>query len=47
MPLEFGHTLGDPIGGQRAAGFLITGLYEDIDPESILGTYIPTRASKP
>ena len=47
----FGITLIDPIGGQIAAGFVPTGFYKDIDPESILGTYIPTdiatRASKP
>jgi SAM-dependent methyltransferase len=50
-PLEFGHTLGDQIGGQLAAGFVLTGFYEDIDSESVLGEHIPsyiaTRASKP
>ena len=50
-PLEFGHTLGDQIGGQLAAGFVLTGFYEDIDPESVLGEYIPsyiaTRALRP
>jgi len=50
-PLEFGHTLGDQIGGQLGAGFVLTGFYEDIDPESVLGGYIPsyiaTRALKP
>lgn len=50
-PLEFGHTLDDQIGGQLAAGFVLTGLYEDIDPESVMGDYIPsyiaTRALKP
>ena len=50
-PLEFGHTLADQIGGQIAAGFALTGFYEDIDPETILGKYIPsyiaTRAVKP
>jgi 2-polyprenyl-3-methyl-5-hydroxy-6-metoxy-1,4-benzoquinol methylase len=50
-PLEFGHTLGDQIGGQLAAGFVLVGFYEDIDPESVLGGYIPsyiaTRATKP
>ncbi len=50
-PLEFGHTLGDQVGGQLAAGFLLAGFYEDIDPESVLGGYIPsyiaTRALKP
>ncbi len=28
-PMEFGHTLDDLIGGQIAAGFVITGFYED------------------
>jgi SAM-dependent methyltransferase len=50
-PLEFGHTLGDQIGGQLAAGFVLTGFYEDIDPDTILGQHIPsyiaTRAVKP
>src|SRR4051812_22295895 len=38
-PLEFGHTLGDQIGGQIEAGFVLTGFYDDIDPESVLGEY--------
>ena len=50
-PLEFGHTLDDQIGGQISAGFLLTGFYEDIDPDTILGRYIPsylaTKALKP
>lgn len=50
-PLEFGHTLADQIGGQIAAGFALTGFYEDIDPDTILGKHIPsyiaTRALKP
>ena len=50
-PLEFGHTLADQIGGQIAAGFALTGFYEDIDPDTILGTHIPsyiaTKATKP
>jgi SAM-dependent methyltransferase len=50
-PLEFGHTLDDQIGGQVAAGFVLTGLYEDTDPDYFLGrhiaTYIATRATKP
>ena len=50
-PLEFGHTLDDQIGGQINAGFLLTGFYEDIDPDTILGKHIPsyiaTRATKP
>jgi hypothetical protein len=47
----FGITDFDLIGGQLAARFLISGLYEDIDPEPILGTnipnYIATWASTP
>jgi SAM-dependent methyltransferase len=50
-PLEFGHTLDDQIGGQIAAGFSLTGFYEDIDPDTVLGKYIPsyiaTKATKP
>src|SRR5262249_52902496 len=50
-PLEFGHTLEDQIGGQLAAGFVLTGFYEDIDPDTILGEHIPsylaTKAVKP
>jgi SAM-dependent methyltransferase len=50
-PLEFGHTLEDQIGGQIAAGFVLTGFYEDSDPDYLLGrhiaTYIATRATKP
>jgi SAM-dependent methyltransferase len=50
-PMEFGHTLADQIGGQLAAGFVLTGLYEDIDPDTILGQHIPsylaTKAMKP
>jgi SAM-dependent methyltransferase len=49
--LEFGHTLEDQFGGQIAAGFALTGFYEDSDPEYLLGqylaTYIATRATKP
>ncbi len=33
VPLEFGHTLEDQIGGQLAAGFLLAGFYEDRNPE--------------
>jgi SAM-dependent methyltransferase len=51
QPLEFGHTLDDQIGGQLAAGFLLSGFYEDIDPGSPLAdripTFIATRAIKP
>jgi SAM-dependent methyltransferase len=50
-PLEFGHTLEDQIGGQLEAGFLLANFYEDLDPTSILGKYLPTfiatRAIKP
>lgn len=50
-PLEWSHTLEEQIGGQLAAGFLLTGLYEDIDPHSVLKDYTPTflatRAVRP
>ena len=50
-PLVFGHTLDDQIGGQFAAGFALSGFYEDHDPDHPLGKLIPafcaTRALKP
>ena len=53
-PMEFSHTLDDQIGGQLAAGFVITGFYEDRTPPSQqepLTMYMPTcmatRAVKP
>jgi SAM-dependent methyltransferase len=50
-PWEFGHTLQDQVGGQIAAGFVLTGFQEDVDPTSILAkhipTYLATRATKP
>lgn len=53
-PMEFSHTLDDQIGGQLAAGFTITGFYEDRTPPSEkepLTMYMPncmaTRALKP
>jgi SAM-dependent methyltransferase len=53
VPLEFGHTLEDQIGGQTEAGFVITGLYEDRDRaedgdllSEYTSTYIATRAEK-
>ncbi len=50
-PLEWSHSLEEQIGGQLEAGFLLSGLYEDIDPTSVLQEYIPTfvatRAVKP
>jgi SAM-dependent methyltransferase len=49
-PLEFGHSLTDLLGGQIDAGFVITGFYEDICPDSPISqyhpTYIATRAVK-
>ena len=51
LPLEFGHSLTDLLGGQCAAGFLITDLYEDYMLDSPLHNYHPnyvaTRAVKP
>lgn len=51
-PLEFGHTLEDLIGGQLAAGFVLTGFFEDIHGppqplERYLAPFIATRALKP
>jgi hypothetical protein len=42
FPLEFGHTLEDQIGGQIAAGLLLAGFYEDIQPQAALSEYTPT-----
>ena len=49
--LEFGHSLEDQIGGQIAAGFVMTGFFEDssgwgdlLDP--YINTFIATRATK-
>jgi SAM-dependent methyltransferase len=41
-PLEFSHSLDEQIGGQIAAGFVITGFYEDRDPSSVLDEFLPT-----
>ena len=50
-PLEWSHTLTDQIGGQLAAGFVLTDLYEDRHTGHPLaeytGTYLATRAVKP
>ena len=53
-PLDFGHSLEDQIGGQLAAGFALTGFYEDgYTPEAkdrlsqFIDTFIATRAVKP
>ena len=53
-PLEFGHTLGDQIGGQLDAGFVLTALYdnhadsaEGENPvDRHLAVYLATRALK-
>jgi SAM-dependent methyltransferase len=49
-PLAFGHSLDDQIGGQFDAGLVLTGLYEDRSPESLVARYIAnflaTRAAK-
>jgi SAM-dependent methyltransferase len=48
---EFSHTLQDQIGGQLAAGFLLAGFYEDVEPNRLLANFMPdlmaTRAIKP
>jgi len=43
-PLAFGHTLEQQIGGQMAAGFVISGFYEDYwsDEATALNKYAPT-----
>jgi SAM-dependent methyltransferase len=49
LPLEFSHTLVELIGGQIAAGFAITGFYDDFTDYPIgeyLPTYFATRAVK-
>jgi len=50
LPLEFGHSLTDLLGGQCAAGFVITDLFEDYMLESLLHkfhpNYVATRAVK-
>ena len=40
--LQFGHALGDQIGGQLEAGFRIAGFYEDTN-DSVLDEFIPTQ----
>jgi len=50
LPVEFGHSLSDLIGGQCAAGLVITDMYEDYMLDSPLHNYHPsyiaTRAMK-
>jgi SAM-dependent methyltransferase len=52
-PLEFSHTLEEQIGGQVAAGFALTGFFEDVDPSvdalplnKFMPVFIATRATK-
>lgn len=51
LPVEFGHSLTDLLGGQCSAGLMITDLYEDYMMDSPLHNYHPsyiaTRAIKP
>jgi len=51
LPLEFGHSLTDLLGGQCAAGFHIVDIYEDAMADSPLARYHPnylaTQAIKP
>lgn len=42
LPVEFGHSLTDLLGGQCDAGFVITDLYEDYMLESPLHNYHPS-----
>ena len=42
LPLEFGHSLTDLLGGQMYAGFVITDMYEDYMLESPLHNYHPS-----
>jgi SAM-dependent methyltransferase len=50
LPVEFGHSLTDLIGGQCDAGFVMTDMYEDVMLDSPLHkfhpSYIATRAMK-
>jgi len=50
LPLEFGHSLTDLIGGQCDAGFVLTDMYEDVMLDSSIHKYHPnyiaTRAIK-
>lgn len=54
LPIEFGHTLQDQIGGQLDAGFLLTGMYEDHFDDAAgdllsryMDSFMATRAIKP
>lgn len=50
-PLVYGHTLDDQIGGQLAAGFMLTGFFEDRASDhplaKYIATFVATRAVKP
>jgi SAM-dependent methyltransferase len=50
QPIEYGHTLEDQIGGQLAAGFVVTGFLEDrwagMALDAFMPTFIATRAMK-
>lgn len=51
-PLEFGHSLDDLIGGQIAAGFRLTGFFEDdyrgtMPLDKYIKWFIATKAEKP
>jgi hypothetical protein len=41
QPFEFGHSLTDQIGGLVAAGYVITGFYEDYMAFSPVSKYMP------
>lgn len=42
QPLEYSHTFDDQIGGQLAAGFVLTDFYEDRWDNYIIDQYMPT-----
>jgi len=53
LPIEFGHTLNDQIGGQLDAGLLLTSMYEDHYDEATgdllsryMDSFVATRAIK-
>jgi hypothetical protein len=53
LPIEFGHTLHDQIGGQLDAGLVLTGMYEDHFDEATgdllsryMDSFVATRAIK-
>jgi SAM-dependent methyltransferase len=52
-PLEFSHTLEEQIGGQIAAGFVVTGFYEDYwhNEAALINKYMPAfvgmKSTKP